>query len=201
MSASIVVTGLKDALSFFEEFPEIATTAAMLAVNDSADKSVPPIKRNMIKQINFPRNYLTPSRLGVRRRATRGSLEAVISGRDRPTSLARFAPGATPENSKNRPIFLRVKPGNTQKMVRKDGRPSAFLLRLKNGNIGLAVRLRKGETLKNSDKAVNLGENLYLLYGPSVDQVLQDVAVEESPGIGDRLTNSFLRQFTRLSRG
>jgi hypothetical protein len=201
MSASIVVTGLKDALAFFDEFPEIATTSAVLAVNDTADKSVPPIKRKMVRQINFPRDYLNASRLGVRRRATRGSLEAVISGRDRPTSLARFAPGATPENSKNQPIFLRVKPGRTTKLVRGDGKPSAFLLRLKNGNIGLAVRLRKGETLRNSDKAVNLGENLYLLYGPSVDQVLQDVATQETPDISDRLTNSFLRQFTRLSRG
>lgn len=201
MSASIVATGLKEALDFFDEFPEITTSAAVLAVNDSARDTVPAMRRKMLKQIAFPRDYLNADRLGIRKKASRGSIEAVISGRDRPTSLARFAEGATPENSRGRPIFLKVKPGQVRKLVRSDGKPGAFLVRLRNNNIGLAVRLPPGQSLENSQKAVQLSDNVYLLYGPSVDQVLKDVAEEETPDIGRRLTNNFFRQFTRLSRG
>ena len=77
----------------------------------------------------------------------------------------------------------------------------AFLVRLKNNNIGLAVRLKPGEVLQNSEKAVRLDNNVYLLYGPSVDQVFRSVADDKTPKILSDVTAEFLRQFARLSRG
>jgi hypothetical protein len=89
-----------------------------------------------------------------------------------------------------------VKPGVTRKLK------NAFLVNLRNGNTGLAVRLKDGETLQKSDKAVRLDNNLYLLYGPSVDQVMAGVADEVTPDILDNLRKKFLRQFGRVtSRG
>lgn len=201
MSVSILAKSLLDVADYFDSFPEITEQAAVLAVNDAAEDTLPSVKREMRKQINFPSNYLNPSRLGIRRKAVRGSIEAVISGRDRPTSLARFAEGATPQNSRGRPIFLKVKNGQVRKLARPDGKPSAFLVNLRSGNIGLAVRLRPGEKLENSEKAVRLDNNVYLLYGPSVDQVLRDVADTETPDIARRVSTNFFRQFARLSRG
>ena len=75
----------------------------------------------------------------------------------------------------------------------------AFLVRLKNNNIGLAVRLKPGEVLQNSEKAVRLDNNVYLLYGPSVDQVFRSVADDITPSIQQSVSRQFFRQFTRLS--
>ncbi len=200
MTVAIVASALNDVARYFEELPDIALEAAVIAVNDGASDSVPAMRRKMEQQVNFPQGYLSRERLGVRQRAKKGEIEAIISGRDRPTSLARFVDrGLTPKTAKGRALTLRVKPGQTVNLVRSDGRPSAFLISLRNGNVGLAIRLKKGEQLEKSQKAVELAPNLYLLYGPSVDQVLKDVGDKEVPDIQSRISREFIRQFSRLS--
>lgn len=195
MSASIVATGLKEMGRFFEELPDIAEQAAVLAINDTVQREgLTLIKRDMRDQIDFPSGYLEGDRLKPTRFAVRGRLEAVIRGRDRPTSLARFAQGQTPTNTRGQGVRLRVKRGTTE-VLRK-----AFLVNLKNGNIGLAVRLKDGDKLRNSQAAVQMAPGLYLLYGPSVDQVLRGVANDRADDILDIVSSKFLRQFGRLSR-
>lgn len=207
MTAQIIATGLDEFARFFESVPDLANEAAFFAVNDTSRDTVPLLKRTMRKQINFPSKYLNAERLSIRRKATRSRLEATISGRDRPTSLARFAEGATPENSRKAPIIVHVKPGKKKVLNKPSSKTKAFLVRLRNNNIGLAVRLPKGETLSNSEGAIPLtrgkrpDENVYLLYGPSVDQVLQGVIPDSTDEITRMLQSNFLRQFTRLSRG
>lgn len=207
MSATILAAGLREFTKFVESLPELATEAAFLAVNDTSRDTVPILKREMRKQVNFPSKYLSTERLGIRRKANRTSLEAVISGRDRPTSLARFAPGATPQNSRGRPLFVSVKPGQTKKFVRNNGKPSAFLLQLRGGNTGLAIRLPKGQEPSSAYRPVPLTRNggketgVWLLYGPSVDQVLKGVATDVGQDVAGLLERNFLRQFTRLTRG
>lgn len=193
MSVGIIANGLRDLAHYYERLPEATVEAAFLAINDSARDAVPAISRKMITQVAFTRQYLSKERLGIRRKANRNSLEAVISGRDRPTSLARFARGATVANSRGKPLFVQVKPGQVRKM------PRAFLVNLKNGNTGLAVRLKPGETLTNSDKAVRLDNNVYLLYGPSIDQVMRGVSEEMGPEIIESVSKKFLRQFGRVT--
>jgi hypothetical protein len=85
----------------------------------------------------------------------------------------------------------------------------AFFVKLRRGgdtadgfNVGLALRLKPGQTLRGRKKggaSVRLAPDLYLLYGPSVDQVFRDVAVAESPAIKADLGREFLRQWVRLN--
>lgn len=207
MTATIVASGLDEFARFFESVPDLAKEAAFFAVNDTSRDTVPLLKKTMRQQINFPSKYLSADRLSIRRKATRATLEATISGRDRPTSLARFAEGATPENSRRAPIIVHIKPGRKKVLNKPSSKVKAFLVRLRNNNIGLAVRLPKGETLRNSEGAVPLtrgkrpDENVYLLYGPSVDQVLQGAIPDSTSEISRMLQSNFLRQFSRLSRG
>lgn len=195
MSATITANGLKDMQRFFDEFPDIAEQAAVLAINDTIEREgLTAIKQQMRKEVNFPPGYLEDDRLVVSRRAQRGRLEGVIRGRDRPTSLARFAEGQTPENTKGRGVRVRVQKGQTELMKR------AFIVRLNNGrSLGVAVRLKPGEKLRNSQAAVALDNNVFLLYGPSVDQVLRGVAVDQTDDLLEMVASKFIRQFGRLS--
>lgn len=201
MSAFIrsdVLGDLRDLSQFFTAMPEVTSKAVSLAMNDVSErKAVPAIRRETESQVAFPKGYLdSPDRLGVTKRASPNNLEVVITARDRPTSLARFAPGQTPENTRGKPLYVQVKRGRTVRLNK------AFMVRLKNGNIGLAVRLKPGESLRNKTdmKAVALANNVYLLYGPSVDQVFRTVADSAAPEIGTQIGNEFYRQFARLSR-
>lgn len=201
MTASIVAKGLQEFVSFVERLPELATEAAYFSLVDVTRDTQPLLRKRMQKQINFPNGYLDNKRLFVKHKPTRASLEAVISGRDRPTSLARFAQGATIENSRKRPIIVKVK-ANKQRTLQK-----AFLIPLRSGNVGLAIRLPEGQTPDRAYKPVQLTrrggqiENVWLLYGPSVDQVLKGVSDDVGPEIQAMLSRNFLRQFSRLTRG
>jgi hypothetical protein len=156
----------------------------------------------MQQQIAFPGGYLNRERLGITKRATDDDLNVVVTARFRPTSLARFAPGQTIEGSRrSRSVRVRVKRGRSTRIS------GAFLVRLNRGgdmadgfNLGLAIRLKPGERLRGKrQQAVRLAENLYLLYGPSVDQVFRTVSGEESEAVLDDLAVEFRRQFVRLS--
>ena len=198
MSLSILSQGLLDVQHFFDALPDIAAKAATLAINDTAERvAVPQIRNEINAQVAFPTGYLRqPSRLGVTRKARFNSLEAVITARDRPTSLASFAPGQTVNNTRKGGVRVEVKKGSRRLMKK------AFLVSLRNGNVGLAVRLNDGEKVDNKrDPAIQLAKNVYLLYGPSVDQVFRGVVPEKQEAIGQALSKQFLRQFARLTNG
>lgn len=199
MSYLIHSEQLKGMYTYFEQAPEIAKLSASLALNQVAERKALPLLRKAIgSQIAFPTGYLdSPDRLRISRKASPNRLETVITGRDRPTSLARFAPGQTPEGSRGKSLTVQVKHGRAKRLAK------AFLIRLRNDNIGLAIRLKQGETVRNKNdvKAVSMGKGLYLLYGPSVDQVMKTVATEAVAPVGDLMVDEFYRQFARLSRG
>jgi hypothetical protein len=196
MSAFIQVSALADLKRYFTQLPDIAEQAAVLAINETASREgLTLIRKDMRDQVNFPSGYLEGDRLKVTRKAGKGALEAIVRGRDRATSLARFAKGQTPANTRGRGVRVQVKNGRVQ-VLRK-----AFLVPLRNGNTGLAVRLKPGEKIKGSTGAVQMAENLYLLYGPSVDQVFRGVAEDRSGDLMNMVSSKFLRQFARLSRG
>jgi hypothetical protein len=65
-------------------------------------------------------------------------------------------------------------------------------------NMGLAIRLRPGEKLRNKTDARRVAKGLYVLYGPSVDQVFRSrdgtgVANDLVPDIQDDLSDEFIR--------
>lgn len=180
-------------------FPDHTQQAAMMAINQVADRDGrASIKRDILQQLAFKPSYLNEERLGVRQKATKSRLEAIVRGRDRPTSLARFVVGG------ERALMSRLKSkrknaGEVRVQV-KVGRTTpiknAFAVRLKNGNVGLAVRTKN--PMRNSRGAVPLGRGAYLLYAPSVDQAMKTLIPNKSPRIADSLMVEFNRQLTRL---
>ncbi len=186
---------LREAREYFEAVPLIAAKAASLAMNQVSERDgLAHMRRDMETQVNFPKGYLdTDDRLAVRRPSTPNNLEVVISARDRPTSLARFVAGQTPESTRRGGVTVSVKKGSSKRLKK------AFLVRLRNGNIGLATRDKS--LVDRAYKPVMLDRGVYLLYGPSVDQVFKAVAEDSLPWLGGRISNEFFRQFARLTRG
>jgi hypothetical protein len=205
MSVRIEAVGLRDKAKQFQFMPEIATKAAQIALNETAQKKGMKLLRTAVEsEINFPQGYVNSERLFVKRRAYNDNLEVVLAARQRATSLARFVQG---------PIDLKNRTGGVS--VRVKGRVArigkAFPIKLRAGsaairdkaNIGIALRLKEGEQVRNKRimSGVQLDHTLYLLYGPSVDQVFRDVADEQTGQFLDLVEREFDRQFVRLTRG
>lgn len=202
MSASVVLELDVAGITGNQWNPEIEL-ALTRAINKTADWARTRAARSIRDQVAFPASYLAPSakRLFVKTKANKSNpFEAIISGRDRPTSLARFTkqkplPG---RRHKGGQVSVTVTPGTTRALKR------AFLITLNNGNIGLAVRTDGGPPA-NAYKPKEIGNNLWLLYGPSVDQVLS--AASDSGGIYEEITpetleylnEEFLRQLDLLN--
>lgn len=202
-----VVRGLEDLDVFFRTAPQHATTASVLAVNDAALFARRLSSKEIRGDINLTATYLNSNnRLAVVQRAARNDSdpEAIVRGRDRATSLARFTSG-TPSfapGKGRRGVRVKVSASGGGSVMRK-----AFFMRLRRGNaavsdensnIGLAVRVKRGERIPNKRDMVGVGGGLYLLYGPSVGQVFRNVAVDIGPQVSDKLSAEFVRQFERL---
>lgn len=197
MTAFIDAVGLPYWQDYFDRAPQIARQAARLAINDSAERKGLKLAREaMLTQVQFPTGYLAPPRFELKRRATDSNLVAVIGGRFTPTSLARFTGRTSATRGRRAGVTIRISPGSSVTL------PRAFLINLRNGNLGLAIRLKPGETLHNTigAKLITSGPlaGIALLYGPSVDQVFRTVAADITPAILDNLQTEFLRQFQRL---
>lgn len=198
---AIVVEGLEN-LDQYRSLGPDADMAAVQAINRTATDARKESARRILQQINFPESYLQPGakRLFVSRQATRGKKEAAIAARRRPTSLARFVTGKLAPRQVG--VSVKVKKGGPVEQLRR-----AFVVQLNSGadtkgNFGLAVRLPKGEELRGRNSAVRMASGLYLLYGPSVQQVFLDnqgegVADDVTPFVLDRLGDEFQRIFDR----
>lgn len=186
------VEGL-ESIKSIEEVPEAILVAARQAVNKTTERARATAAREMRRQVNFPARYLSGSdgRLQIVKRAQGRSLEGVVRGRHRATSLARFAVGGTPGRGG---VRVQVKPGGARFLRR------SFLIKLRSGtsgidtafNLGLAVRSDAGRP-KTAYKPLPIGNNLWLLYGPSVDQVFRTVAPDIAPEMAEFMEAEFGR--------
>lgn len=204
MSAAVIVVEF-DQLLFVPEMTNTVEIALTRALNRTADRSRTRFARAARDQVAFPASYVSPSskRLWVKTRARKGAFNTVIEGRGSPTSLARFSRqtvmtgGARHKGGK---VNVTVKPGQTKSISR------AFLIRLRNNNVGLAVRTN-GEAPSGAYKPKAIGKNLWLLYGPSVDQALSaasggnGIYEEMTPEVLDELEAEFNRQLEVLNNG
>lgn len=218
IGVTIDASGIADIEMIFARFPEVASKAMSIAINETARGPALDIARQAIMaQVNFPEGYLNNDRLGVTQWSTPDHLQAVISGRDRPTLLSRFSADRPDDvgaikatNRKLRGngadrgrITVMVHPNEPKPMA------NAFFVPLRSGanmgNVGLAIRLRPGESIGDirAYKPVQLypehHPDVYLLYGPSVDQVFKGVVEEIIPQVTEALDREFTRQFARLS--
>ena len=208
MSTRIVATGLEEFGDFLELAPEVVPVAARMAINDVAKRSgINLARREIMEQVNFPSGYLSNDRLFVAKLARDDDLEAIIMGRDRPTSLARFATG--PIRAGQRGVRVAVHKGEAV-MMRK-----AFIVPLygrsgDGSNLGLAIRLKPGERIYGRREAGNVDYNVFkrdkngtivLLYGPSVGQVYRTVAEKSSDEVSAQLANRFAHHLGRRIDG
>ena len=188
----VAVEGLSSLFDDFDNVTDRIRDRAAMAINATARKFRTESSREMRKQVAFAARYLdstTDGRLRVRQQASANRLEAAIEGRFDPTSLVQFTSKASRVHGKQSPR-LTVSPGNRTAI------PNSFIMNLANQNQGLAIRLKPGETVRNKRRMVSFSKkdsNLYLLYGPSVDQVFRQVASDVSPDAALYLENEFIR--------
>ncbi len=160
---AVFVEGLDD-LNLAELTPQIERYAYQ-AINKTADYARARNSQDIKRLYNFPGNYLDPSqgRLVVSKRAKTSNLEAVVSGRPRPTSLARFIVSSNGVNRKG--VAIEMKRGQRTELEK------AFPVKLNGGaSLGLAVRTTDGAKPGKAYKPSRLGKGIWLLYGISVDQ-------------------------------
>lgn len=183
------------------EFSKPKRRAALArAINKTTRDQRAALARKIRKSVNLPASYVSPSqgRLAVVQQATPASLSGTIRARGRATSLARFTQGR--QTSARGGVYVSVKPGASTFLRR------AFLIRLRSGsaltdtqsNLGLAIRLRPGESIKGKTRKVRMANGLTLLYGPSVYQMLYNadgdgLAKDAEPEIIADVTEEFLR--------
>lgn len=167
-----------------------------MAINRTARKARTLATAEIKEQLNLPSRYIGGN-LYIGAPATPDNLATEITGRVRPTSLARYAKGTPESTRKAGYTTVEVQRGHYVKM------PKAFLIRLRgkggstegpNANIGLAVRLRQGEKIRNKRVSfVKTMNGLAMLYGPSVDQAFKTVRGDIAPEVGDFLANEYNR--------
>lgn len=198
---NIDLAPILDLENFLKATPDITNRAVSYAMNDVlGGQGLARFRKAVAAEVQFPPGYVD-DKINIDQRATPGRLIASVVGRQRPTSLARFATSGTVGSKGG--VSVRVKGGGK---FMKD----AFLVRLNRGagltddgyNVGLAIRLKPGQTLnkKDTSRMVHLGKDVVLLYGPSVDQILNnEVADAETPEVVDAIAAEFFRQYARLA--
>lgn len=189
--------GLRNFQALVKAQPEKTRKAASFALNFGARKAITLSSAEMVKQVGFTKSYAI-SRMKVSQFASPSRLISVVSARQRATSLRRF--NAAPATRKGRSAGVRA----TVKRGRRKLLKRAFLIKLKGGGVdtyneGVAVRLKAGESMENKGKPFDKegDPGLFLLYGPSVDQLFQTVRDDIHPGLDVDMNREFLRQYAR----
>ncbi len=191
MDYVVAVEGLEDI--DLANAPLRVRKMASRAINYAMRRTRTQSARLMREQVNFGARYLTGrenGRLMIATFAKPGDLVGRIRGRDRPTSLAQFTKQkprvAGGPRRRKKGVDVTVKPGAKVTMER------AFLMNLRGGNVGLAVRTNGGPPAR-AYKPKGIGNNLWLLYGPSVDQVFRSVAEDVSDDAAKLMEREFIR--------
>lgn len=199
MIRDVEVRGIEDLKSYLGSIPGNVDRAAALAVSSATRYAYTLGRRRIQEEVNLPTGYLTGSEGGsprfyISRKPTRTDPVGAVRGRVRATSLYRFVTGQSKRNG----IRVAVSKRNGSRRI-----PRGFAIKLRNGNLGVAVRLPKGEDLRGkknpgimygSRGGGNRKTNLFLLYGPSVQQVFNTVAPDIAPEVSSYLNSEFRRQ-------
>lgn len=202
MAISFENSGIDQLIAGIRQLPAQSRRIGSAAINKAITSGRADASRRIYTEIAFPSNYLgSPNngnaRLRISKRASQDDLKAVISARVQPTSLARFATF----DARGQNVRVRVEAGKPGTFM-----PRAFTVRLRSGaaisqgnfNLGLAFRTPRGASLTGSRAARQIAPDLYLLYGPSVDQAFQLVGKDIEPGTALTLRNEYLRLLNLL---
>ncbi len=198
----MIIEGLEH-LDSLDDLPRDVVESARIAINDAARRGRTMLANEVLSEVNFPAEYVAPrnKRLYVKKNASNRDLEAVISAQTRRTSLAQFAAGGARRGSRAG-VKVNVSKGGGGQTIRR-----AFLIKLRAGGDRLDTRANQGLAYRTKDgrpppgyRPVQIAPNLWLLYGPSVAQVLHSdannggAADALAPEIAETLENQFWRQ-------
>lgn len=155
-------------------------------INKTAKWAKDEISDVIYNTINFPNGYLEESNRLTNTETTEFLLRAQVKGRDKPTSLARFATGP------NKDLTVHVLKANAP--VRNF---NGWRATMKNGNAGLMTAVEKGmipkgapgARLMKSISAKNKKYDIFLLYSYSVDQAMNRVLNDKSLNLVDKVSN------------
>jgi len=210
---SIDASRIKDIKKLAQLSPDETQKSLYLSINTTIRFAFAEASRRIRKEVNLPQDYIGSAAKGNRLRisqfATLDNPLAVLTADQRPVSLARYAKNKTLFGKDG--VMVEVTPGKVEKFDK------AFLLPLRSGkaltddnyNLGFAIRLKPGEQINKRNlvqysKAIRAGrkkpdDNLFLLYGPSVDQVFTHVREEFDDVVFAKFESEFLRQYGRLT--
>ena len=201
MTYQIEAKGLDGFREVLEALGAAVEPAAALALNEAARYGRRLGSEQIRREVNLKAGYIDAGRLQVTRRADASNLEAVITARDRPTSLARFGQGSPRFGAQRVAPRVRVKASGGSSTLKR-----GFYLRLRRGNsvvssenanIGLAIRLKEGERVENKSQMASIGDGMYLLYAPSVGQVFRGVSERIAEDVGIQAANRFAHHIGR----
>jgi hypothetical protein len=185
---TIARTGLENLDAYVRRFGDNANRAASMTLNDTARLARARLKAQMQVEIRLTESAFTGKRLYVAEYANPTRLQATVRGDKQGYSLSRFSVDK-PVRLARSPL-LQIKLGGES--VRVD---RGFFLPAPNGALGLAVRT-KGPLTKGKGRKV--GKNLYILFGPSPDQMMKRLAPALVPSIQQHVRAEFNRQIARL---
>lgn len=202
----ISAAGLTDLDDFANSAGRDLDSVAIKAINFAATRIRTQASREIRAQVRFSASYLdskSDGNLTLARRAQRGDMSAEVRGRFRATSMRQFIIGAaspTIKGGKRGTVdpLVQVQPNGSRLRLRP-----AFVMKLRQGNaatrdrfnLGLAMRLRPGEPVRNKKQMIQIDKNLYLLYGPSVDQVFRTLLPDLEPLAIKEMQAEFTRLF------
>lgn len=193
--------GIQGLASFVARTPEVAAEAAKLAVGDAAEWGRNLSKREMASAVNLPADALAGRRFRISQRPTTANPEAVISADNNPLGLSRFVVSQKARGAAHPKVRILVG-GATKSFSDPDIKGSySFLIPTPGGADGVGLALRTKEPLRNSQAARKIGRDLYLLSGPSVNQMFGQLMPTIVPRVEAKLQTEFARQYERLIRG
>jgi len=187
---SVTVTGLDDAKRQLAELTDSSRAALCRAINAVANDTRDLAVQEIIKQVALTASYVK-GRLIITQRAKVDDPTAVISGRVRSTQLRRYqgkqlyTRAKLPGKRRLAGTSVKVKAGGGTKVLKH-----AWIMKLKYGEVDARMGLTQGIVQRTGPDR----NDYRVLYGPSVDQVWNDVREDVKPLISDKLAEEFLRQ-------
>lgn len=195
MNVQIETRGFDKFEQMIRNAGRVGNQAAAYALNDTALFARRLSSVQIRKELNLAAGYIS-QRLAIRKHAGPEDLEAIVRAEDRPTSLATFSNSPRRFGRQRLSPRVKVSAGGSNKPMR-----GAFFLRLSGNNVGIAVRLKPGERVRNKRQMSGTSSGLYLLYGPSVGQAFGSVAEKNLSQISDYAEVRVAHHLERLLRG
>lgn len=175
----VVLRGMKS-LEEVQDLIRNVGPSLIRAINTTAAWGRDEAREVVGADINFSPSYLRSKGRLFSTRASNQTHEARIVARSRASSLARFSKQTQPG------LAVRILRGRSTTL------PHAFLMRLRNGNVGAAISEEHYYDIPGVGPARYKWRGLVFLYGPSIDQVFMTHRPDLADDVREKLAQEFL---------